>query len=405
MFRKSKLPNSSEQRLRDLGAPESSASEARLLALGDQVQQKSHSSWKRRIVIVLATMLTLVLVGGAGAAGYTFWRYSQVHKLSLGGVLDSGSSGPMTVLIVGSDSRRDLVSGQKKQFGSGAAVAGQRSDTIMLLRVDPSTQRAAILSLPRDLYVTISGGTHKDRINSAFDGGASELIKTIKENFNIPIDHYAEVNFDTFRAIVNNIGGVEVPFATPVRDFDPTTGRNFSGLDIPRAGCIKLDGNQALAYVRSRHYEIYEGGRWRSDPLSDLGRVKRQQDFIRRVAHKAVDKGKTNPLTLNALISSSVKNITVDNGLTVGDITRLARRFQSLDPTKIEMYTMPTTAKVIGGADVLVPDQREANATIDKFMNGVPKEPKETTTTNARTSSAPTTAAAVSRFVPSTPTC
>lgn len=413
MFRKSKLSSASEERLRNLGAPESpsaepaaeksgaAASEERLIALGKQIHSSSHHSWKRRMLIVTSSVLAVVLVAGIGVVGYGVWRYSQINKLDLGGVLDGRSSGPMTILVVGSDTREDLDSGQRRQFGSGEAVGGQRSDTIMLLRVDPSTQRAAVLSIPRDTYVKIADSRRKDRINSAFDGGASNLISTIKQEFNIAIDHYAEVNFDTFRDIVNNIDGISIAFTTPVRDYDPSTGRNWSGLDIKRAGCVRLDGNQALSYVRSRHYQIYDQGRWRSDPLSDLGRVQRQQDFIKRVAAKAVDKGKSNPITLNSLISSSVKNITVDDDFSITDMTRLAKRFQSIDSGKIEMYTLPTTPKTVGGADVLVADSN-ASETVDHFLNGVP-EPAETTAAPEATETPATTAP--SRFVPATPSC
>lgn len=350
----------------------------------DEIAPKSPRSWKRKALITLNCLLATLLVAGIAAIGYVKWRFGQVTKIDLGGVLSqSGSNEPMTVLLVGSDTRAGLSqAGDTKSFGNASQVGGQRSDTIMLLHVDPKSQHAAILSLPRDLWVPIAGTSGKNRINSAFDNGPEPLIKTIQQDFNIPIDHYAEVDFDSFRQIVNSIGGVQVPFAAPARDwgFDENTGttHNLSGLDIPQSllnssnppGCVNLTGNQALSYVRSRHYQLYENGRWVSDPLSDLGRIQRQQDFIRRVMRKAVSKGTSNPLTLNALVSAGVKNLTIDKGFSLSTISSLARRFQSLDPSKVEMMTLPNVSANVGGASVLLPKQPDAQQTIDRFLGG-----------------------------------
>jgi polyisoprenyl-teichoic acid--peptidoglycan teichoic acid transferase len=343
----------------------------------DGDEQRPRRSWKRRILIGFNCVLAVLLVAGVAAAGYVKWRFNEISKVNLQSVLgggNSGSSQPMTVLLVGSDTRALDQSGDQKSFGNSAEVGGQRSDTIMLLHVDPKTEHAAILSLPRDLWVPIAGTNGKNRINSAFDNGPQNLIKTIQSDFGIPINHYAEVDFDSFRSIVNSIGGVEIPFAAPARDwgYDESTGttHNLSGLNITQTGCVNLNGNQALSYVRSRHYQLKLNGRWVSDPLSDLGRIQRQQDFIRRVMRKSVDKGSSNPLTLNSLISDGVKNLTIDSGFSLSTITSLAHRFQSLDPNKVEMMTLPNTSATIGGADVLLPKQPDAQETINRFLNG-----------------------------------
>jgi len=330
---------------------------------------RERRSWKRRGLITFNVVLATLLVLGAGGVGYAKFQFGKVDKLDLGGILnrDGGSKNPMTVLLVGSDSREDLAPGEAKKFGGTKLVTGKRSDTIMLLRVDPKTQRAAILSVPRDLYVPIAGTSERDRINTAFlTGGAERLIQTIQQTLGISVDHYAQVDFDGFKGIVDAIDGVTIRFDAPARD-------PMAGLSVPKAGCIKLSGDQALAYVRSRNYEAYEGGRWRRDPRSDFSRIDRQQDFIRRVIRKAVDKATGNPLTLNSLVSSGVKNLTVDEGFSLNDMTRLARRFQSLDPNKVQMMTLPTTAAKIGGADVLRPKPTEDKQTVDLFLNGPPE--------------------------------
>jgi LCP family protein required for cell wall assembly len=337
---------------------------------------RERRSWPRRLLVVFNVSLAILLVLGVAGFGYVKWQFGRVDKIDLGDVLgndngDDDPGGAMTILMVGSDSRENLAAGESKSFGSAELVGGQRSDTMMLLHIDPKAKQAAILSLPRDLLVTIPGTGGKDRINSAFNGGEAKLINTIKQNFDISIDHYVEVDFNGFKGIVNSIGGVQVPFSAPVRDWGyddvSKTNRNLSGLDIPNAGCINLSGDQALSYVRSRHYQVKEGGRWVSDPQSDITRIQRQQDFIRRVMKKAVEKGTSNPLTLNALISNGVKNVKIDDDFTLGDMTKIARRFQPLDPSSVEMMTMPNKASSSkpGALDVKQPDAKQ---TIERFL-------------------------------------
>ena len=114
-----------------------------------------------------------------------------------------------------------------------------------------------------------------------------------------------------------------------------------SGLDVDTAGCVTLDGQQALAYVRSRHYQRYEDGRWRTDPSGDLGRISRQQDFIIRALHRAVAQGGRNPLTLDRLVDAGLATVTVDDLLTADDIIRLGQAFRSFDPGSLVTYSLP----------------------------------------------------------------
>ncbi|HZN14713.1 MAG TPA: LCP family protein [Acidimicrobiales bacterium] len=300
----------------------------------------------------------------AGGYAYIRVKYGQIDKLDLCSALrrcgDDDPGVPMNVLLVGSDTRATLTPAEKAEFGSTAQVGGQRSDTIMILHVDPREERAAILSIPRDTYLTIAGTTHKDRINTAFDRGEKTLISTITESLGIPIDHYAAVDFVGFRGIVNSVGGVTLPFPAPARDA-------LSGLNIKTAGCINLNGDQALAYARSRHFQTFESGRWRTDPTGDLGRIQRQQDFVRRVMRKAISKGARNPLKLPGLVNQGVKYVKIDSALSTKDIARLGRRFKSLEPDAVDMLTLPGDNKTIGGAAVLTVKQPEAQQILDRF--------------------------------------
>ena len=115
-------------------------------------------------------------------------------------------------------------------------------------------------------------------------------------------------------------------------------------------GCVTLDPNQALAYVRSRHYEQLIDGEWETDPTSDLGRIDRQQDFIQRALSRAIDKGARNPATLDRLINVGLDGITVDDSLTADDIFRLGNRFRNFEPTDLLTYSVPVEGDTVGAA-------------------------------------------------------
>ena len=151
---------------------------------------------------------------------------------------------------------------------------------MMVVHIDPGKRTGVLVSFPRDLWVPIPGhGTNK--INAAFAFGGPQLaIETIKQDFDIPISHYLEVDFAGFRDIVNAIGSVPIYFPTPARDHN-------TGLIIPHApDATTSTATQALAYVRSRYYEYTQNGQWQYDPTSDLGRIERQQYFIRSLSRR-----------------------------------------------------------------------------------------------------------------------
>ena len=326
------------------------------------------SPWRGRLRTGLVVFLALcvLLVGSS----YFYFRHQlgRLTRLNIPGLADDDPGKVMNVLLVGSDSRENTTGYIADATGKGdEGTTGQRSDTIMILHVDPNQQKAAIMSVPRDLYVAIPGNG-KDKVNSAFSiGGPQLLIRTIKEALGIEINHYVEVDFTGFERIVDTIGGVKVYTDYPARD-------EMTGLDLPLAGCNAVDGYQALAFVRSRYYETYERGRWVLGSNSDIDRIARQQDFIRRVMKKAVSSGLGNPLTLNRLISIGVSNVRVDQAMSTKDITNLARRFRSIDPDTVDMLTLPTYDAFAGDAAVQLMDTARAREYIDR-LNGIVAPP------------------------------
>ena len=331
--------------------------------------------WPRRLLIGVNVFLALCLVVTGSVYAYLRWQFGKVDKLTFAcNVLrncgDDDPDQPMNVLLVGSDSRKEISAEERRQFGTEAQVGGERSDTIIILHVDPAAEKAALMSIPRDLSVPISrsASTNPQRINTAFERGPDVLIATIRDQLGIEIDHYAQVDFNGFRGIVNAIGGVTLYFPSPVRD-------KVSGLDVARPGCVKMDGNAALAYVRSRNFQYQDGGKWRFDPTADLGRIERQQSFIRRVIGKTSQVGR-NPVRLNSIINSAVPNVKIDRAFSTKDMLRLAKRFKSLEPDAVEMLPLPTVQVRERGAAVLKLKQPEAGEIIDRLTGkNVPAEP------------------------------
>ena len=331
--------------------------------------------WPRRLLIGVNIFLAVCILAAGSGYAYLRWRFGQLDKITFGRSIlhpqekllkEDVPGDPMNVLLVGSDTRENLTGADCKRNcrdENGNLVTGKRSDTIMVLHVDPQQKKAAILSIPRDLWVPIAGTRHNQRINTAYEKDEATLIDTIKGALGININHFVSVDFIGFRNLVNAVNGVPIYVPAPARDF-------YSDLRIPNPGCVTLDGAQALGWVRSRHYQYYESGRWRSDPRSDFGRILRQQDFIRRLMKRSISKGIRNPFTLNRLVGIAVKNVHTDSEMSTKDIFSLGRRFKSLDPQSVTMLTLPVVEARIGGADVLKIKRPEAQEIVDLF-NGV----------------------------------
>jgi LCP family protein required for cell wall assembly len=263
---------------------------------------------------------------------------------------------------------------------------GNRSDTVMVMRVDPTTRRAAVLSFPRDLWVQIPG-KGKSRINSAYvKDDYSLLAQTLYDNFGIVVDHYIQVDFCAFKRIVDAVGGVAVPFETPILD------RNV-GINITTAGCHTFGGDEALAYVRSRHLKwVDAAGETHEDRASDLGRISRQQDFLRRVLQSALNKGLFDPAVAQALIVSLQTDIVTEDGFTVNDMLKFAGVMRDVDPKGITTYQIEASPLNVGGNAVLQPKVSGENmkAILAMFQGlaplaAAPTQVFETTTTIAAT--------------------
>jgi len=266
--------------------------------------------------------------------------------------------GGANYLLIGSDSR-DFVANDLElgAFGDPTDESGKNSDTIMVVHVEPKAERTFVVSFPRDLWVNIPGHGNS-KINAAYGYDQQTIIDTLKQNFDVDVNHYLEVNFKAFVELVDSLGKVSVYTPYPTRD-------EKTGLDLPNAGCNALDGEQSLQWVRSRFHEYLnpETGRWISaDIIPDFGRIARQQEFMRRLAGLAVQKSLANPFTANLVADHMVNggNLKADDAFDKGSVFSLLGAFRTLDPedtSSLEMVTLPSKpGPNQGGLQVLYAD-------------------------------------------------
>ncbi|MFZ2228463.1 MAG: LCP family protein [Candidatus Nanopelagicaceae bacterium] len=272
----------------------------------------------------------------------------------------------LNFLVVGSDSRSGLSRTELKKLrvGSTKTAAGGRSDTMFLVHISKDRSDAVIISLPRDTLATIpshisnSGklveGPVESKINAAFAwGGAPLLIQTIESKSKLHIDHYVEVNFAGFTKIVDSLGGIEVCSKTAIND-------PKSHL-VMASGVHTLKGAQALAYVRTREF----------DGTGDIGRMKRQQAFVRSVFNKVTSAGiLLNPPALVKIFNATVDSITTDPGLGSGELLSLLQNLGNLSASRVRTLTVPlsnSNGYVPGIGSVVVWDAVQAQNLFERL--------------------------------------
>ena len=296
----------------------------------------------------LSVVLVTGLLAVAGTTGTLIAARKAIDTVQrvpgVAEVLSPPNGNVENFLLVGSDSRAgaDPNSPDASGIGSEVDVQGSRSDTIMIMRRDRATGVASLLSIPRDLWVDIPGrGT--SRVNSAYNDGPAVLVQTLQQSLGLPIHHYIEVDFFGFKDLVEAIGGVQMCFLLPTRDVS-------TGLNIPLPGCFVLDGVQALAYARSRHYEEFREGDWHEDGTADIGRTKRQQQFVNAALTTALTKVKSNPFIAGDVLTSSGSAIRLDDEL---DILSAISSLRGAVEDGLETWSLPVRGETINGNAVL----------------------------------------------------
>ncbi len=294
----------------------------------------------RAIRIITSLSVAIVLVSSVSSFGLGQVSSSIARIDVFNSINDrpEKTSKAENYLLVGSDTREGLTKEQIRalRVGSTATAAGGRSDTMLIIHLSKSRDRAYIISLPRDSLVVIPEHVsssdkktiipdRKGKLNSAFSyGGAPLLIETIERATSIKIDHYVEVSFAGFAGIVDALGGIEV--CTKVDIDDPKSHLVLS------AGVHTLNGIEALKYVRTRDF----------DGRGDIGRMQRQQQFMSAVLNKATSSGTLlNPFKVKNFINASLASVKLDSGLAPDDLLTLAKQMKNLSSGNVRTLTVP----------------------------------------------------------------
>jgi LCP family protein required for cell wall assembly len=400
-----------EQGLKNLGARIDASKSQKVRRSG----KPKWSAGKKTVVILTSVVVLAAAVVGGGYA-YLWYRFNQLSKVHIADEVAAQSGQPFTILVIGSDSRVGESAAGVQAFGSAQQVTGQRSDVVQLWHVTPSTKSIQVMSIPRDTVVTMLSpdnsqyGTY-NRINSSYNTGANQLVKTITANFGIPINHVVQVDFSGFQSSVNALGGIYMNFPYPAKDA-------YSGLNITTPGCQLLNGAQALAVARSRHYQYYANGYWHYDGTSDFGRIQRQDVFLKAMIQSA--KSKVDPFTVNAFLGSLHEGVTIDDGWGFNELIGLALTYRSFDPAQLAGQTLPTvSSSAFGGlGDVLTVNQPatqqmlvsifgsslQAPSNPPPDVNGVPHQPPTITPTTVTPPTAATAASGGHAAATTTPT-
>ncbi|MFF4214277.1 LCP family protein [Streptomyces sp. NPDC001796] len=315
-------------------------------------------NWRRRIKWTAITLVTALAV--TSVATY-FWADSKLHRdVDLSKVIDRPATGKGTnYLIVGSDSRAGMSDAEKKKLHTGSAE-GKRTDTMMILHVGDNGD--TLISLPRDSDVQIptykgstSGKVYQGtgrhvKLNAAYaEDGPELLVRTVEYNTGLRIDHYAEIGFDGFANIVDAVGGVTITIDKGFKD-------KYSGADF-QAGTQKLNGGQALAFVRTRH----------AFAQSDLQRTKNQQKFLAALAHQvATPSTVLNPFKLYPTMGAGLDALTVDKDMSLWDLASMFWAMKGVNGGDGKSMNMPISGSTGGN---LLWDKAKVKTLVDELKN------------------------------------
>jgi LCP family protein required for cell wall assembly len=321
--------------------------------------QKKKRRWSRLQRGFIA-LLALAVLGMFGAVAYVVWTEGRIDRIPGSELLSLTAAGsdPENFLIVGTDDRTNLPDEWEDKFGS---FDGRRADVIMVGHI-VAGERIQLLSIPRDLKVSIpEHGTN--RVNAAYVfGGPDLLVETVQNETGIPINHYVEIDFGGFGEVVDALGGVTMNFPEAARD-------GKSGFAV-EAGAQTLDGEMAVAYTRSRRYEVYRNGDWNGSGGGDIARTQRQQEILVRLFDQVTSPASA--FNLPTFLPVFADQITADEGLSLGLMSELARAALGLRSGDIERATLPVENSKGSDGRAYVIQTSEAPGVIAAFIAGDP---------------------------------
>lgn len=292
---------------------------------------------KRKAVVAVVTVLVCLFVGtGVAAAAFMSHVSDQLNRGDKGqeeldaisDVLSyhSNLTEPFYMMLLGSDAR------------AGDSSMGARTDTNIVVRVDPMENQLTMVSIPRDTKIDINGSTQK--FNAAYSyGGAAGAIRAANELLDIEISHYAEVNFESLMGLVDAVGGVDVYVEETIDDNDADLDYRVQH-NVIREGEQHLDGQQALTYARSRAFAD-----------GDFTRTSHQRELIMAI----IDKVLKQPITqIPAVIEKASTCVTTD--FSIADIIALAQQFKDEGDLVVYNAMVPSYTQMIGDVSYVIND-------------------------------------------------
>lgn len=288
----------------------------------------------KKVALVIVIVLAVALA--CGGVAFAFW-YNNISNNIKGNEDITNLSAPVAdepyyVLLMGSDNR----AGWEEVTDDNA---GERSDSIMIVRVDEKEKQVSIISVPRDLRVKISGHGY-GKVNSTIEyGGYNLLISTLNEMFGIKINYYATVYFNGFLDLVDTLGGVtvEVPEGTADYNMDETK----PDIILPAGDAVRLDGEQALVLARCRHGWPIDQGVY---AMGDYQRTLNQRNLIKAIAKEVLAQDVTR---MPALVESLSK--CVETNMSIDKIVSLALNMKGMDVESMDSAQLPIAASTING--------------------------------------------------------
>lgn len=324
-----------------------------LVSQGRHLRQEPQKSRRVRWMAlgVVAAFVMVFALGGFLAARLR--SNVQTAEMNVGELAANLASGPLDILVIGSDTR----AGSNAAYGSAEdAASGARSDVMMLVQVSEDRETVNVISFPRDLMVdipkctdaedgTVYPATEGTQINESLGrGGPGCTVATISNLTGIAIDHFMLVDFNAVKALSSVVGGVDVCVTEEIDD-------TYSGLKL-QAGTSSIQGEQALAFLRSRH-GFGDG--------SDTARIQAQQSFLASLLRKVQSEGTlSNPGMLLNIAEAVTQNVTIDSGLTnVSTLVGVGSVFSTVDLSKVVFATVPNEPYVLDENKLQVSEEAE----------------------------------------------
>ncbi len=268
-------------------------------------------------------------------------------------------------LIVGSDSRAGLSEADRAELTLGN-FTGQQGDTLIYVAISEDRGTVTLVSIPRDLLVFDEDGQPR-KLTDVFAGGPDPLLRAIRRNLGLPVNHFAMVSLGGFIDIVRTLGTVEVCLERPL--FDRKSGADFD------AGCHEMGPRDSLAFVRSR-----------SGPRADFERIDRQQQFIRSVMARVLD-GRllTDPARLYRLVDDVASNLVTDDRLGISEMRSLSLEMAGVVRDGMPMTTLPSYPRTVAGRAYVLPYGPGARALLEDLREGRAPAPRGTAQTRRQT--------------------